>query len=346
MLIHLANIFFETDLCNFSTFEDKILSHPNFFQLQYLPVIYRKKNEWLAVSDLPESNVQDCTLIKHLEKKDDFKIEPWGISQAIVNFAKDVKKINHYCNLELIQKLSSKIFTYPYTKKFLPGSFLLQPNDNNIKQLYDSKYPFVLKNPEGFSGRGHAIFLQKPTTYDNFLEKIKILLPSDHLIQEPWLNRTVDFSTQWLISNESITCLGATILKNSKGGTYQGNLFNPQDPFLKKTYPQIEEHYNQVFMILKDMQELNFKGHCGIDGFFYEKNNKTFLQPLVEINPRKTMGYVTLAYAKNHAIDDLVSIELLDQKKCSRPQLPLELKVGPRLIKFKKNLEINFFKKN
>jgi hypothetical protein len=42
------------------------------------------------------------------------------------------------------------------------------------------------------------------------------------------------------------------------------------------------------------MASLGYFGHVGFDAMIYKKNNTLHLHPIVEINARKTMGWVAL----------------------------------------------------
>src|SRR6185437_11611483 len=98
---------------------------------------------------------------------------------------------------------------------------------------------------------------------------------------------TLDFSTQWIIdTDKQITYLGETVCINSSRGqyleTHVGRVLQSQMRF-------VEKHKEIAFPILQKMAEENYFGNVGIDAFIY---NQDSLQPIVEINARKTMGYV------------------------------------------------------
>lgn len=337
---HFANIFFENDFSEKPlTINTLIQDHPNYFQLQFLPTIYGDKDDYTILS-FPYENYSNKTIyINDLKTIDSAIINFWGISNCTKEFNKSKIFIKNFCSIDTVKKLSSKLWSFNYTKKFLPKSFLINSEEDFKKFLEKNFFPCVIKNPNGFSSRGNTIILNQTSITKNIFEKVCSKLTETPLIIEPWVKRIIDFSTQWLINEEDILCLGATELINSSRGSYIGNIFNPKDPFLLKNIPEIEYHYKVANPILKEIQKLGFRGNLGIDAFFYENESKINLQPIVEINPRKTMGYISIKVAENNRFESPIFLRLDEGQKCKFPLLPLQLNVQNQLVRFKKNLE-------
>ena len=135
-------------------------------------------------------------------------------------------------------------------------------------------------------------------------------------------------------------CLGTTLLSNNNRGGYCGNGFYPQDPLFIKNLPPLAHHFESVKPILEKIHLLGFRGNLGIDAFFYVVDQTIQLMPLIEINPRKTMGYVTIKIAENNRFESPVFLRLVDRRRCQLPLLPTEIIVNNQKILFKKNLEI------
>lgn len=338
---HFANVFFETDLDGrYNNIYEAISSHPNFLQLQYLPTLYQKDDEITLVTHLAE-NARSVALIEPKTIERCF-IEPWGISECLLKDFNSSLSILNDCPLETVKELSSKLWSFKYLQAYVKDAVTLTINQEVDSFLKILTFPAVFKTPQGFSGRGNLV------VYDLEKEKQKLekwLLDyfGCQLIVEPWLERTVDFSTQWYITDNDISCLGATVLVNTERGSYLGNQFFPNDPFLLIRHPQVEEHYTLANKILQEIQRLGFRGNLGIDAFFYKRNGVEQLLPIVEINPRKTMGFVTLQFAKNQRFEKNILMKLSDNKDVSHPLLPTEIKYENKIIKFKKNLSYELF---
>jgi hypothetical protein len=105
------------------------------------------------------------------------------------------------------------------------------------------------------------------------------------------MNRVFDFSTQWVLSKEKIVCLGATTFENHASGSYLATLAG------KSFFPfewALKEHMSIVEPLMREIVEMGFFGNLGVDAFVYQERGVEKLQPIVEINGRKTMSWVAL----------------------------------------------------
>jgi len=126
------------------------------------------------------------------------------------------------------------------------------------------------------------------------------------LVIEPWLEREIDFSVQLEMSERGLKLCGYTGLLNDARGQFQANFaeshhhkriptkviscFN--EP--KDISSRLLEFYDTVFAALEaELRRANFTGPIGIDAFVYrDALGAVRLKPIVEINPRYTMGRV------------------------------------------------------
>jgi uncharacterized ferritin-like protein (DUF455 family) len=132
------------------------------------------------------------------------------------------------------------------------------------------------------------------------------------LVIEPWLEREVDFSVQLESCPDGLRFLGYTGLINDHRGQFQANwvaadsnrklpaqvtnLFPANSPAaatLRRVFDQI------ISLLQPALRKIGYIGPLGIDAFVYRTNQGEFrLKPMVEINPRHTMGRVTLELMK------------------------------------------------
>jgi hypothetical protein len=336
--IHLANTFFENDLEHSGLdYKELLNSHPNFLQLQYLPLLYAKKEELVAVLDSQFQKNDRLIDINLLETSKVPAIECWGFSRSILKLFPNLITSQ---KVDAIQQLSSKLWAFDYVKKYLKNTFLLQ-SEVELKRFFDHPFfPCVIKAPDGFSARGHQLFFKKEDFHFDAFSNLKIELKKTPLIVEPWLNRFLDFSTQWIFTDENFECLGTTLLYNNLRGGYLGNSFNPQDRFMLQTIPEIAYHFEAAKPLLDKIHLMGFRGNLGIDAFFYIEDDRLKLMPIIEINPRKTMGLVTIKFTENNRFESPVFLRLVDRRRCQLPLLPTEIIVNNQKILFKKNLEI------
>ena len=146
------------------------------------------------------------------------------------------------------------------------------------------------------------------------------------LVVEPWLERELDFSVQLEMSDEGLKLCGYTGLINDARGQFQANVVLPGHQkkipanliALFPEPPDIAQRlhalYADIFALLGDeLRRVNYLGPVGIDAFAYrDTNGKIRLKPVVEVNPRYTMGRLTVELMKHvapgsHGLFKLVS---------------------------------------
>jgi len=133
------------------------------------------------------------------------------------------------------------------------------------------------------------------------------------VVIEPWLERAADFSLQLEMGPRELKLLGYTGLLNDAKGQFQGNWAEPN--FARRLpaavtslfagIPDIASRFHrlhaEMFSRLEPtLRDVGFIGPLGIDAFVYRAADGTCrLKPIVEINPRYTMGRLTLELMKH-----------------------------------------------
>lgn len=305
--LHIANTFFEWELENSPSvgLREAFLQHPIFLQLQFLPVLYGGEEDAMLISDEPGQEYWDALNVKpptHFileEFPKNLEIESWGPSQLIAHWAKS-RGLNYYIpSWEVVKEVNSKHFSFENSPK-LPGAELLF-NELQAKRWLES-FPGskVLKTCYGVSGKGHFIIeTEEWKRIAFFLQgEWKKNLP---VIAEPWVERILDFSTQWLIDkNGEVLYLGSTICKNDRRGQYQHNEVGDEKMLFGDYFTYLIEHRQKAESMLHLIASKGFFGNVGIDAMLYNFAQNTHLQPIVEINARKTMGWAAIAFQKRH----------------------------------------------
>ncbi|HWX18374.1 MAG TPA: DUF455 family protein [Candidatus Binatia bacterium] len=135
------------------------------------------------------------------------------------------------------------------------------------------------------------------------------------LVVEPWLERELDFSAQFEMGTGGLKLYGYTGLLNDRKGQFQANwaaanydrripasitgLFRAPADFsdrLKRLYGGI------CSLLEEEFRHAGFRGPAGLDAFVYRTpQGEPRLKPIVEINPRYTMGRVTAELMKQVA---------------------------------------------
>jgi len=173
----------------------------------------------------------------------------------------------------------------------------------------------VLKESIGVAG-SNALRLFEAELTDNQKRWIANVVDSGRdIVVEPWLDRELDFSVQLEMTSAGLKLCGYTGLINDAKGQFVGNWAEPKFerklpaavPALLGVLPAANNPAQQLFDSLftaleAELRAVNFLGPLGIDAFVYrDAADLRRLKPLVEINPRYTMGRVTVDLMKRAA---------------------------------------------
>ena len=135
------------------------------------------------------------------------------------------------------------------------------------------------------------------------------------LVIEPWLEREMDFSAQLEMTDGGLKLCGYTGLFNDRKGQFQANSAAPNHarqiptavtpllPAPADFVARLHDFYSRVFAALEtELRAAEFSGPLGIDAFVYRTSQGDCrVKPVVEINPRYTMGRVTVELMKQVA---------------------------------------------
>ena len=173
------------------------------------------------------------------------------------------------------------------------------------------QHKIVVKEALGLAG-SNAVRLFEPEvlpTHQRWMERA--LSNGRQLVVEPWLERVLDFSIQLEMSADGLKLCGYTGLLNDAKGQFQGNFAEshhhkriPTKVVTLFREPDISnrllELYAGIFTALEaELRRVDFTGPLGIDAFVYrDAAGGARLKPVVEINPRYTMGRVLVELMK------------------------------------------------
>jgi hypothetical protein len=142
---------------------------------------------------------------------------------------------------------------------------------------------------------------------------VNALKHSLQLVVEPWLERELDFSVQLEMGPSGLELRGYTGLITDLKGQF---LANRAEPTYRRCLPtkvaslidtpadasaRIEHLYGEIFALLEaELRRVGFAGPVSIDAFVYRTSQGDCrLKPVVEINPRYTMGRLTVELMKH-----------------------------------------------
>lgn len=305
--------------------------NPIVHQLQFLPFLYKEPGDGVCVTDAPLQGPA-CYLLSDKELPFD-QVESWGPSRAIENWAKQHHLLYPVPPWEVTIQVNSKAFSFQQIDP-LPNGELLTSRSAVEAWVKKVEGPKVLKTCFGLSGQGHLLLPAAPDKIQRFVDRE--LSAARPLIGEPWVRRQLDFSTQWIIApDQSIVYAGSTILLSDEKGEYAGNKVGDETVIFGSNLHHLEEHKKVVFPVLKKMASLGFFGNVGIDAMVWGDG---FLHPIVEINARKTMGWVAIQIAKRLFPNQTIQVSY----GAARHQgglLPQKIvKTSGEIVEFRRNL--------
>lgn len=136
----------------------------------------------------------------------------------------------------------------------------------------------------------------------------RVLQRDGNFVLEPWLDRIVDFSVQLEMRSSGLKLCGYSGLMNDHRGQYAANWAEPSHrtrlpvavsralhgPF--DVANAVLRWYEMLRTELESrLAERGFRGAVGVDAFVYRSvDGSARLKPVVEVNPRHTMGRLTL----------------------------------------------------
>ena len=213
------------------------------------------------------------------------------------------------------------------------------------------------KEAIGLAGH-NAIRLWEPDLLDAQRRWLAgVIEEGGEVVIEPWLEREMDFSAQLEMETDGLKLRGYTGLINDRKGRYLGNwaaadfdrrlpaavtrLFHEPADILDRLHAT----YSEIFPALEaELRQAGFLGPVGIDAFVYRPpHGPCRLKPIVEINPRFTMGRLTIELMRRicpggHGLFRLVTLKQAraegfeDFKACARSlaeRFPPRLEAGP-----------------
>lgn len=201
-----------------------------------------------------------------------------------------------------------------------------------------------LKAPFGMAGRGIFQISTSGLAERDLSWLTPVLFQQGAVIVEPWLERIADFSCQYELTPGQLPRLkGQVRLLNDAGGRFLGcragasfTRLLPSEAvrLMHQTDAETlyEEHLPALLMELPGLRQLH--GALGIDAFFYRDpaSGAVRLRPLVEINPRTTMGRVTLDLRRFAAPSKVITFRIIHRRRAKMAGFPSLAAQGEALI--------------
>jgi hypothetical protein len=165
---------------------------------------------------------------------------------------------------------------------------------------------FLIKSPYSSSGRGLLWLLPGKLTQSERQIISGMLKKQSQVSIEKALDKRLDFSMHFEISRKKETrFIGYSVFQTNAKGAYESSLLAGQETLEKQITSLINENLLRktkeiLTGILQEMYAPHYAGNLGVDMMAYAYENQLRLHPCVEINMRKSMGYLAIRLFENH----------------------------------------------
>jgi hypothetical protein len=341
--LHIANVDFEFELSSAHRMplQQGLERHPLFLQLQFMPLLYADPDDYVVVTAFPDEDYfQRLQFLGPLPKlillsqpaPQNVEIVPWGNSQEVAAWAEEKRLAFALPAWDSVLRVNSKEFSYQNSPK-LPHSCLVSNEEELKSWLLSFDGNKVLKRPLGLSGRGNLIIESQQQVK---LEQLVAFCAKEwklgrRLIAEPWVERQLDFSTQWHIHKKGeIEYIGSAIIRNSERGAYESTHVAEEGLLFGEALPFLEEHKREAKKTLTKVFEEGYFGPAGVDAMVFRdfEQRELRLHPVVEINARQTMSLFAIKFQRKCFVDRQVTTSYLSlsEENNGIPLLPHRLK--------------------
>ncbi|MFT5465419.1 MAG: uncharacterized ferritin-like protein (DUF455 family) [Verrucomicrobiales bacterium] len=188
----------------------------------------------------------------------------------------------------------------------------------------------VVKAPFGASGQRNQRWSGEPTV--RWAERV--IAKQGAVVVEPWFDRVFDFSVQYEMERGGLRKVGITRVENNPRGQFVAAESGPKllqglDEALARFLAGEIRRYDEEIreQIEAHVEKAGYFGPVGVDAFvFRDEAGELRLRPIVELNPRFTMGRLTLELRKRIAATgngSCLRFELIDKRKLDCSATPL-----------------------
>jgi len=302
--------------------------------LAFLPAWYASAGDFVFVeSPLPDDFMLSCKPL-HLQVKpvcpedgaanreslQHSAVDLWGISpQSIHFFEKWNKKYNLSLRVPLWKDeyrfLGSRFASRELLAELLTILPELEPDIlpcfvSNLESIEpfvaQSREPLLIKSPYSSSGRG-LIWLSPGNLRQPERQLLNGWLKKQKQVSiEKALDKQLDFSMQFECTAEGQTqFLGYSMFQTNAKGAYEKSSLDSQERLEQQITSFIDRKLllqtkETARAIIQKVITPYYIGITGIDMLIYQSGNSCHLHPCVEINLRKTMGYLAIRLTENY----------------------------------------------
>ncbi|MDL2322831.1 hypothetical protein LJC52_02485 [Bacteroidales bacterium OttesenSCG-928-A17] len=295
--------------------------------LAFLPFWYAEPGDAVWISRPLSSEFENLckkrtvhpVLPRDLENKIDFlknrPVDLWGISKQSIHL---FEKFSEQYQLSLglppwnnqYKEMSSRVFAASCLSSMvneIPGISpdLVPVFFTDLSEIErcnsNSPHKLLVKSPYSSSGRG-LLWLEKPDLSRSSKQIIQGILNRQKMVSvEKVVEKTLDFSMHF-VSDEFV---GYSLFYTSAKGAYEKTWLASQEKIESKLTGYVSRELlsgvkQYLSGFIRSAILPYYDGNVGVDMMIYQSGGNYCLHPCVEINLRKSMGYLSLRLYQNH----------------------------------------------
>ncbi len=296
------------------------------YDLQMLPIWYAKDDDMiLSLDKINEKWKNEISEIFGINRKlisphklfhHESCFSPWGwsadmrkrlidqgVSAKILpskEYINELRNLSHRRNTIIIHDEISKIMG----RRFCPSPLNLDDFEDvrNFAVLHPNCY---IKAPWSSSGKG--IFRVLDVDAIDFNRWCRgVLKRQGSILCEQAYHNSLDFAMEFISQNGVVKFVGYSVFKNDNHSSFDYGIVASTaylETYIMKrmSHPeQLKEVRVAMETVLTNLIGAKYSGCLGIDMMLYKNNEYTELNPCIEMNLRKTMGYVTSIIGDNY----------------------------------------------
>lgn len=167
-----------------------------------------------------------------------------------------------------------------------------------IKDIFNFEYPYVLKAPWSSSGRGIRYVDLINSHLEGWISNV--IQKQGGVMLEPYYHKLLDFAMEFESTDDGVLYSGLSLF-HTEHGAYSSNILASENEkqciIGKYISPQLLVNIShRISDVLSSLFSETYRGPFGIDMMVVSDEGKLKLHPCVELNLRRTMGHVALSF--------------------------------------------------
>jgi len=243
---------------------------------------------------LGEARRRGVRLVPPGERAAGALFEPWGWSESAVEAARRAGAEAVAPPPEVVARVNSKLWSHALEVELgvaLPGAAVAETFEG-LEQAVARGCPrpgdkWVVKSPYGFAARDRVLGRGPRLDEPSAKWCRRRLLRGESLVFQPWLEVVREYGVVLEVSGGGgVSLLGFSDVRANGAGTATGYLLGrPPEPGRARELEQV------ALLVGERLAREGYFGPAGVDALEHSGG----LHPLLEVNARRTMGFVALA---------------------------------------------------